>query len=370
MDYTEIYLRKNKKQLEKITSYTVLYSALFVSIFSIFLIFSYAIYNGKVLDPEVNLTPISEKQLAELSNVKVETGIFIRDFSRFDMLKNSFIAQASIWFSFNPNAVDKGLIDQFSFENGSLRSKSKVREIKMDDRILALYEIELEFQGIFDYSHFSLDQHRLNLILVNPVSSPQQILYVVENESVAIAEKAFTEGWSLTGKTARFGYQQEDLKIFKNQIKLPIEKTVFSYSYKHSSSKELIIIFIPLILMFLVGLLSLLLDMVFDSRVIIELAVGATLALVFIYNYIRTFTPVTGVFTLVDAFYVLLMLITSAIFLVQIFSLHYYRRKQSETQLKEVLDFTLSSLNIFRSGMYLFILCAFIFISFYILAIR
>ncbi len=365
MDLAEIYFRKKKKQLERITDYNVLYSTLIFSLVLILIIFSFAVFKGKILDPEVSLTPVGEQRLAELAAVRVETGILVHDFSEFDMLKNHFVAQATVWFTYNGASVDQALIDQFSFEKGTIKSKMGPRVKQVGDKTLALYDIELEFQGYFDYSHFPLDQHRLDLILVNPIANPNQLLYVTNTDWIQIAKDANSEGWSQIGKSSKFGYIVDRLASAPNDLNVTYEKTVFSFIFEHSSLKEAIIIFLPLILMFMVGLISLLLDMVFESRAIIELAVGSTLALVFFSNYVRTFTPKTGIFTLVDAFYVLLMVITSVIFLTQVFVLHYFRKKQ-----KEVLDFTISSLNIIRCCMFLFIVFVLVFMVFYIFVLR
>ncbi len=370
MDLTEIYFRKKRKQLERITDHTVLYFALLISISLTIVVFLFAAYKGKILDPEMPITPISEARYSALSDVKVETGLLVHDFSEFDMLKNNFVAQATLWFYFNPANVDKSLIDKFSFEKGAVLSKTEPREIKYGDKLLVLYDIELQCQGFFDYSHFPLDQHRLDIILINPIADPDKILYVTNPESIELAKDAYTEGWKPIGKSTKYGYIQETFSPSKEPMSVSYERTIFSFAFEHSSLKEGIIIFMPLILMFMIGLLSLLLDLVFESREIIELAVGSTLALVFFSNYIRTFTPLTGAFSLVDAFYVLLMAFMSGIFLIQVFALQYYRKKQKTTQLKEVLEYTLSYITIFRSLFFLVILLAFNFIFFYILILR
>ncbi|MBX7067004.1 MAG: hypothetical protein K1X28_07220 [Parachlamydiales bacterium] len=370
MDLTDIYFRKKRKQLERLTDHTVLYFALFISISITIIVFLFAAYKGKILDPEMPITPIPESQVISMSDMTVDTGILVHDFSEFNMLKNHFIAQATVWFYFNPATVDKSIIDKFSFEKGVILSKTEPREIKYGDKLLVLYEIELQCQGFFDYSHFPLDQHRLDFILINPAADPNKLLYVTSPDSIELAKGAFTEGWRNIGKSTKYGYIQDTFDPPKEKLPVSYERTIFSFAFEHSSLKEGIIIFMPLILMFMIGLLSLLLDMVFESREIIELAVGSTLALVFFSNYIRTFTPVTGTFSLVDAFYVLLMAFMSGIFLIQIFALQHYRKKQKTTQLTEVLEYTLSYLTIFRSVFFLIILLAFNFLFFYILILR
>lgn len=370
MNLTEIYFRKKKKQLECITHYSVLYVALFITVVLILSMFYFAILQKRILDPEVPMNSIAKERISQLADVQVETGIAVHDFSQFEMLKNHFAAQATVWFYFDPAKVDKGLVDQFVFERGLIKSKSAPREIKHGDKLMVLYDIELEFQGSLDYSHFPLDRHRLDLILVNPYANTQQLLYVTNKDAVQIDNDAATPGWSSIGTSSKYGVAQEQFALEENPLSIAYEKTVFSLFFEHTTLKEATIIFVPLLLMFLVGLLSLLVDMVSESSVIIELAVGSTLALVFYSMYMRSFIPKTGIFTLVDAFYVLLTLFTSIIFLMQIFILHYYRKKQEVIHLKEVLDYTLSTLTIFRSGMFLFTLFVFILTVFYMLILR
>ena len=66
---------------------------------------------------------------------KVECGLYIRDFSRFDIIHREFLMDATVWFVFNPAETNLASINQFSFVNGTIKRKSSPDIAYIDDKL-------------------------------------------------------------------------------------------------------------------------------------------------------------------------------------------------------------------------------------------
>ena len=75
------------------------------------------------LPPLKSITQESTKEFAAFT-VHVNTGLFIRNFSYFNMIKNEFIADMIVWFEFNSDEITLNTVSRFSFENGEILKKS------------------------------------------------------------------------------------------------------------------------------------------------------------------------------------------------------------------------------------------------------
>src|SRR5690606_11872065 len=75
--------------------------------------------------------------------VEVATGLHIKSFPEFELVKNIIIMDALIWFEFNPSLIHLETIKAFSFERSKILYKSEP-EIKFKNNLLlVIYHIQV-----------------------------------------------------------------------------------------------------------------------------------------------------------------------------------------------------------------------------------
>lgn len=347
MNFAELYFRKKRSQLEKITDFRILFLML-VSVSAIILgIFVFALTNQRIVDSPIVLQPLD--QALVLKTPQVLVNLHLKTFAKFDVVNDDFTAELYLRFTFDPTQIDQATIDNFRFDYVSDFEKKLVKEKRIDDHKKTVgYSVTIKFRADLDYRYFPLDKHRLNFVIINPAF--KDCVFITDATNFSIDTHAFTKDWQIKPEKVSYG-----IATTANHEK---QEVVFSADISRKSTKTVSFIFLPLFLIFFLGLLSLTFDVVTEFTTIFSLAVGSTTALIFYSNTLSTIVPLSGIFTLADAVYSLLLCLITVTFTIQIFLLHFYNEKQKTTRLKELLDYTAMSLNIVRSLVFLFFLVA------------
>lgn len=356
MNFAQIYFRKKRRQLQLISDFRVLFGLLFLVSFIIATIFLIAWSRSRVRDPKVPVNPFTQQELAGIKNT-IETGLVVNNFYKFDMLENSFIMNGTLWFLCNNTEKNIKSVDLFSFENATILKKSEpYRDLFADDKILIRYDIEVQFNGVFDFNYYPFDYHRINLILVNKELAIGDTIYVSYKENLILKPDAFTKDWHIYSLAVEYGTASIDVTLNRNNKKVPYERVVFSLEFQRKSLKQVFLLFLPLFLIFFIGLLSLTFDLLTQFPIILSLCLGSTTALIFFLDLLRKTSPGTDTFTLIDMIYIFLLFIIIITFILQIVAVNYLYQKQKQTKLEEVISNTVITLNIIRSLFFIFFL--------------
>lgn len=356
MNFAQIYFRKKRRQLELISDFRVLFGLLFFVSLVISSIFLIAWSRSRVRDPKISVRPLTQQELSAVKTT-IETGFIVNNFFKFDVLENSFIVDGTIWFLCENTEKNIAGVDQFSFEDATILKKSEAhKDIFADNKILIRYDIEVQCNGVFDFNYYPFDYHRLNFVLVNKELDFGDTLYVAFKDSLILKPDAFTKDWVINGKSVEYGLASIDITINKQVKKVPYERVVFSLEFQRKSLKQIFLLFLPLFLIFYIGLLSLTFDLLTQFPIILSLCLGSTTALIFFLDLLRKSSPGTDTFTLVDMIYIFLLFIIIITFIVQIVAVNYLYQKQRLTKLEEVIANTVITLNIIRSLFFIFFL--------------
>lgn len=357
MGLVSLYFRKQRRFLERITDIRLLYVLLLLSALMIVGMFIICYYRVVIVNEKPHITPLTAGQLeeAQAQNILVDCGLFIKNFTAFNINKNDFVLEGSIWFIFDPAKISKEIIDQFGFERGTILEKSSPLIETRDGKQFARYDIKLKFETTLNYMFFPFDQHRIDIIVVNKATTPQNLIYQSSVDALEFASDIYLKDWKLTSKEVRLGLTGQHLSD-ESEVPLTYERVIFSLHVAPASIKRLLLIFTPLFLIFFLGLFSLTFDVAANFGTILSMAVGSTTALFFYPGSIAGLSPTTDYFTVSDRVYLLLFIITIVTLGVQIYLLHFYQKIQRQTQLQEVLNYTAMSLNIIRSCFFIFCL--------------
>ena len=244
----------------------------------------------------------------------VSVGLYIDNFSEFDIIKNKFSFAGVIWFEFDPALASLDIIDGFSFEQGKIIEKSAPSVHLIEDRLFVRYIIRVEFKTDLDYRLFPLDDHRVNIALINRVISPNEMVFNSGAQNFSISPAAHLGGWFAADTNVRAGYstallQSDDMKTY-----LDYPKVVFAISAQRNGLQGILLIFLPLFLISFITLFTLSFDPETDSRSMLSLATSGLASLIGYRFIIQGISPDVGYFMLSDQIFILFLTFVFAIF--------------------------------------------------------
>jgi len=256
--------------------------------------------------------------------VKVNTGLHIKSFPEFDLIKNTFTMDALIWFEFNPSLVNLETIKEFSFERSTILYKSEP-EIKFrNNLLLAIYHIQVKFNTNLDYTYFPVNDHRLFLVLDNETVSPQELIYNVRDSSFTWSNDIHTHDWFITKKSVETGYNDLILESFDSKKKMSHPRVLFSLDLARAGLRKAVLIFFPILVFLFLTAYTLTMhpdQITFIGPPIYVLAITAISGLLFYRFIIESISPSVGYFTLGEYFYITSLTLQFVIFLLNLLHL-------------------------------------------------
>lgn len=344
MNFIQIYFRKRRRFLESITDMRILLLLLIATCASIGVLFFLVHTRTKVIEPKISLAPLP-------TNITpVTTGILVKHFTTFDVLKDKFTLDATVWFSYDNTTISVDDLGQFYFERGTITHKSNPIISTHNNANIVKYDITVQLRSNLYYQQFPFDNHRIDIILSNPVLNNKSISLVCDDQTFSVMEHAVTNEWKIIKTNCTHGVKKTP------NSNMDFEQTVFSLYVARNSSRTLFLLFIPLFAIFCIGLFSLTFDVAKNFSAILSLSVGSTTGLLFYRNVINELIPYSDYFTISDRIYTLLLALIMIALTIQIYLLHYNRKRAEQTQLEELLKYTAMSLNIVRSCFFIFFL--------------
>ena len=144
-------------------------AAMFVTTLSIIIIFTISLSRFKNSDVVPTVLPITDEKKVEIGpfSAEVTTGLFIKNFTLFDVQEDKFILDAIVWFEFAPNQISLDMLEQFSFANGEVIKLKGPDISRLDKRVLARYDVIVQFSCDPRYHYFPFDAHTIPIILSN-----------------------------------------------------------------------------------------------------------------------------------------------------------------------------------------------------------
>lgn len=269
-------------------------------------------------DPMPEFTIIDEAKQKEFGafTVKVQTGMFIKNFPSFDMIKNLFVVDGIVWFEFNSDEMMLDTIGKFSFDNGKIVQLSPP-DIRIDgNKTFVKYDVRVEFKSNLNYAKFPFEDHRISLVLTNNFVTPQEMFFMLGNTSFAVSKNIFISNWIIKDLNTDTGYSNPRLDSQDSSKQTSYPQAAFILNIAKGGIRKVLIIFIPLFFGLLLSLSSFLLSL--DNLVgRATLSVSGVTALLGYRFVIEQMMPEVGYFTLTDTIYILLFLSAFFVFIFQ-----------------------------------------------------
>ena len=293
-----------------------LVSVLLASVLICFYI-SLSKFNTTDPDPEIELIEFTRAREFAGFTVHIETGLFIRNFSVFDMIENRFVVDMVVWFIFDPTEITMDTIGKFSFENGKI-IKMSPPDIKITgDKTFVKYDVLAEFKSDLEYHRFPLEDHRFAIVLVNNFVSPQEAMFDVLATDFVVSPEIFVSNWKIKKLETHFGVDENILNQIDKSKKIAYPKATFVIDFVKAGIRKTFIIFVPIFIVFLLSLFSFFLGV---PNIIgrTTLSVSALSALLGYRFVIENMMPKVGYFTTTDHVYIILLLFSFFNFIFQV----------------------------------------------------
>ncbi len=296
----------------------ILFMVGFIVSLSVCFIYPLHFFNSTDPVPEfIIIDAAKQKEFGEFT-VKVTTGMFIKNFSTFDVTNNRFVMDALVWFEFNSDEIMLETIGKFSFDKGRFLIKSNPDIKIVGDKTIAIYDVRVEFKADLEYKKFPLEDHKVSLVLSNNFVTPYEMFFLVDNTLFNVKQDMFIANWKLRDLNTDSGYDEPKLDTRKNDKQTSFPKAVFTMNFEKSGTRQISIIFLPLLFATILALLSFFFA-ILNTIGRIALATASLSAMIGYRFVIEKMLPDVGYFTLADSMYLLLLSVTFVTFILQIF---------------------------------------------------
>ena len=320
-EYLNILTAKNKFLVITIMMLTIIF------------VFSIALKKVCTSDPMPTFTAINTKIIKELGTfaVKVKTGLFIKNFPEFDVIKNSFVIDAVLWFEFNSDEIMLETVEKFSFDRGNIVFKTP-SDIKIrGNRIFAKYNIIFNMKCDLHYKKFPFEDHKIIITISNNFVTPQEMYFKVDGTSFQIAPNVFPTNWKLYDLNVDAGYQKLIFDTHDTSKKTENPKGFFIITIVKSSIRKTLLIFIPIFFAILLAFFSFVMSKS-NTGGKFSLAISSVTALLGYRFVIEQMMPQVGYFTTTDVIYLLLLVAAFVIFIYQLLYTRFLRIRAEKKQ--------------------------------------
>lgn len=295
----------------------ILFTAAFTCLF--FALFQYLINQAGFLEQSPvfeTVVPQKERALASAPPF-VDIGLSVRNFSYMNMKEGRFKIEGTLWFLFKPGEVSLKTIEQFDIERGTLLKKSAPRTKLHDQKILASFDVTIEFLSQLEHKKFPVTDHRIFLIVKMGEVSKSELAFSAPHSGIMIAPDVQQQTWKLKGYGAQAGYYNEILDGYNETLNVSRPVAVFSFDFENPGFRVLLLLLIPEFILFLFGLFSLIIPFK-DASGSINLSIGSISGLIVHRFVVETISPDVGYFTFFDKIYIFFLLANFSFFLFNI----------------------------------------------------
>lgn len=271
-------------------------------------------------DPLPTLLPVSKS--CSLIATEVTAGLHVNSFSQFSFEKNEFCMDAIVWFTFPVGSESLKTVEEFSFQNGRITSKSLPTIKVIDDIVMMSFQTVVEFKTHVSHADYPFGVHRLTLCLENRRVTPNELCFTSSIDLFELAEDIVTPNWRPLNETqtATTGAVRSFLHEKNTAYDITYPAVLFTIEFASASTRDLMGLYFPLIILFLICLFALLVD-IREDALRTNIIIGALPTLVLFRLVINTTAPAATGMAKVDALYYILVCLSLIILLFQVYVL-------------------------------------------------
>ncbi|HBL98266.1 TPA: hypothetical protein DDZ86_01320 [Candidatus Dependentiae bacterium] len=285
-------------------------------------IFYQASFNVKIRDLYAPVQTLTPKKLAYFGGTPsdVTVGMFVRDFPQFDAVRGTFSVDTTVWFLFDPRLVSIERIGDFTFERAEILKRSEPYVRVVGNMVFVRYDMRMRFNMSFDYQDFPFDGHRLNFTMVHYFLSPAEVTFNSSRANLVMSPDINIPGWRNIDRRVATGYSEERLETQDGKQESFYPRAVFSLDFERIGTRNIISIFLPLLLVFFIALFTFSFDPVGKMGVqAVTLSATSITALIAYRFVIENMSPPVGYFMASDYIFLIFLVSCCAIFFINIF---------------------------------------------------
>lgn len=298
---------------------TVTFQLILMAISSVILtaLFTYTFYKFDTFEK----LPYLETNYPQSSQVKpntIKTGLYIRDFSTFDIREGEFVFDGTIWFQFDPKEISLDNIKKFTFAKGKLEFISEPRLRKEGVFDYVYFDIRLSFKNDLDNRHYPISDHAVYIILENRFFSANQVKFESNRSSLVFPKNFKVIGWNLHDYKVYSGFvnEQVDLTNPKNKVSYP--SVIFAIDLDNIDIEHLITLIFPLLLIFFLNVFTFSMNPFTYMQSIISISIGSIAAMIAYKFVIEKDAPNNDYFMVSDYLFYIFIAMVFIIFLFNI----------------------------------------------------
>lgn len=247
----------------------------------------------------------------------VHVGMYVNSFPVFSFDQGLFTIDATVWFRFAAASEALDTLEQFTLYNSLIQQNGKLTYrsdpiIKLiGDEVLVCYQVQTTFKLTINHKYFPIGDHTLHILLQNKSATVKELCFVSDLQSFSLSEDVSINEWKLKNIRVKTGYAKSDLYLNDASAQITYPAVLFSVDFDNVGFRDAGALYLPMLIILLIGLLSLLLGIDDSNR--LTLITGAMPSLVLFRLVINAVSPVVGYVTHVDfvfyAFVILLLIV-------------------------------------------------------------
>lgn len=347
------------KQLQQASSSTQ--AKLWITLLtSLYLVIFLVIHDGinDVTDPIHTLHTL-EPSLQRTSSL-VSVGLHINNLPVFSISKNTFTIDGIVWFRFPIGTESLDTISRFEIQNvvrsqgGDLLYKSEPIIKLVGDEVIASYHIQATIKTALDYKDFPIASHRLNVIITNKSVTARELYFTSKPEQFTLGQHTLVYSWTMRDQTVVTGYEQAPLSSKEEGLSITYPAACFSVIVDNIGVRDLISLYFPMFVLFLIALFCLLIDISDTAR--LGYVAAAVPILVLFRMVIDGVSPDVGKLTHLDYMYNLFVFLSLVILFFQTYVV--LRLQNLKKKSESVQDAPRKHLQLWNNAMFFCILIA------------
>jgi len=270
-------------------------------------------------DPMPKLLPLTPTTIVEMGQpAQVQVGLYVKDFSEFNLVDNHFEFSGILWFYFDPSIVSLATLGKFSFEKGKIVSVSEPTTRIVGGKLLARYDIRVNFKASPMFARFPFDSHSVYITLDNNDVTPGEIAFTSTYDSLVLSPELSFAGWKIHGTRVYSGYSIAPIDRSNRAYDVAHPRIIFALDYVHSGVRQAILIIFPLLLIFFMSMFTFALDLEGYKSSITSLAAGAVTGILAYRFVIDRLAPQVGYFMQSDSIFFLFLLAVCVAFFINV----------------------------------------------------
>jgi hypothetical protein len=304
--------------------------------------------------PAIYAVDEKTKKLASI----VHVGMYVNSFPVFSFDQGLFTIDATVWFRFAAASEALDTLEQFTLYNSLIQQNGKLTYrsdpiIKLiGDEVLVCYQIQTTFKLTINHKYFPIGDHTLHILLQNKGATVQELCFVSDSQSFSLSDDISISEWRLKNIRVKTGYAKSDLYFKDSAALISYPAVLFSVDFDNVGFRYGGALYLPMLIIFLIGLLSLLLGVDDSNR--LTLITGSVPSLVLFRLVINAVSPIVGYITHVDFVFYAFVILLLIVLLFQIYVVLKLHRTQDFA--KEIYDSVVKRLELVSDLVFSFVL--------------